>query len=267
MRRGECVHKAYRMPNDKYIRYENLNGATQTTDEIMMYSYKELRDRVWEANMELPARGLVIYTFGNVSGIDRDKGIIAIKPSGVPYESLKPEHIVLIDMDYHTVDSEGNPSSDTKTHVVLYKHFPEIGGVAHTHSTYATAWAQARRPIPCLGTTHADYVHGDIPCTAVVSEEQLAGDYEEETGYRIVERFNGLSSEDVPMTLVAGHGPFTWGDSPDDAVHNSVILEELAKMASITLGIDASAERLEQALLDKHFYRKHGDNAYYGQKS
>ncbi|MFC1489639.1 L-ribulose-5-phosphate 4-epimerase [Candidatus Latescibacterota bacterium] len=231
-----------------------------------MYKYKELREQVWEANMQLPASDLVIYTFGNVSGIDRANGIIAIKPSGVPYEKLKPEHMVLVDMDYNVVDSDGNPSSDTKTHVVLYKNFPEIGGVVHTHSTYATAWAQAQLPIPCLGTTHADYVHGDIPCSKIISDEQIAGDYEEETGMQIVERLKGLSAENVPMVLVAGHGPFTWGETPDKAVHNSAILEELAKMATITLGINSSAARLGKTLIDKHFYRKHGDNAYYGQK-
>ena len=232
----------------------------------MMYSYKELREQVWEANMQLPAQDLVIYTFGNVSGIDRANGIIAIKPSGVPYEDLKPEHMVLVDMDYNAVDSGGNPSSDTKTHVVLYKRFPEIGGVVHTHSTYATAWAQAQLPIPCLGTTHADYVHGDVPCTTVVTDEQISGDYEEETGNLIAESFSGLSAVDVPMVLVAAHGPFTWGETPEKAVHNSVILEELAKMASITLGINNAAARLDKTLIDKHFYRKHGDNAYYGQQ-
>ena len=231
-----------------------------------MYSYKELRTQVWEANMELPGKNLVIYTFGNVSGIDREHGIIAIKPSGVPYEELKPENIVLVDMDNNVVDSGYNPSSDTKTHLVLYKNFPKIGGVAHTHSTYATAWAQAQKPIPCLGTTHADYVCDDIPCTGLITDEQIRGDYEEETGKLIVERFRNLSYETVPMVLVAAHGPFTWGESPEEAVHNSVILEELAKMAFFTVRINNSVTVIDKTLLDKHFFRKHGNNAYYGQK-
>ncbi|MFC1541686.1 L-ribulose-5-phosphate 4-epimerase [Candidatus Latescibacterota bacterium] len=231
-----------------------------------MYSNKELREQVWEANLQLPAHNLVLYTFGNVSGIDRSNGIIAIKPSGVPYEDLKPEHIVLVDLDNNTVDSSGKPSSDTKTHLVLYKNFTEIGGIVHTHSTYATAWAQAQKPIPCLGTTHADYVHGDIPCTEIISREQISGDYEEETGKLIVECLKDISCEDVSMVLVAAHGPFTWGLTPSEAVHNSVILEELAKMAYLTLGINDSVERLDDTLIDKHFFRKHGDSAYYGQK-
>ena len=231
-----------------------------------MYSYKELRTQVWEANMELPGKNLVIYTFGNVSGIDREHGIIAIKPSGVLYEELKPENIVLVDMDSNVVDSGYNPSSDTKTHLVLYKSFPKLGGVAHTHSTYATAWAQAQKPIPCLGTTHADYVCGDIPCTGLITDEQIRGDYEEETGKLIVERFRNLSYKTVPMVLVAAHGPFTWGESPGQAVHNSVILEELAKMAFFTVSINNSVTGIDKTLIDKHFFRKHGNNAYYGQK-
>ena len=231
-----------------------------------MYSYKELRTQVWEANMELPGKNLVIYTFGNVSGIDREHGIIAIKPSGVPYEELKPENIVLVDMDSNVVDSGYNPSSDTKTHLVLYKSFPKLGGVAHTHSTYATAWAQAQKPIPCLGTTHADYVCGDIPCTGLITDEQIRGDYEEETGKLIVERFKNLSYENVPMVLVAAHGPFTWGESPEEAVHNSVILEELAKTAFFTVSINNSVTGIDKTLIDKHFFRKHGKDAYYGQK-
>ena len=231
-----------------------------------MYSYKELREQVWEANMELPGKNLVIYTFGNVSGIDREHGIIAIKPSGVPYEELKPENIVLVDMDTNVVDSGYTPSSDTKTHLVLYKSFPKIGGVVHTHSPYATSWAQAQKPIPCLGTTHADYIHGDIPCTGLITGEQIRGDYEEETGKLIVERFRNLSYETVPMALVAAHGPFTWGESPEEAVHNSVILEELAKMAFFTVSINNSVTGIDKTLIDKHFFRKHGNNAYYGQK-
>ncbi len=231
-----------------------------------MKSFKELRERVWEANMELPRKNLVIYTFGNVSGIDRDRGIIAIKPSGIPYGELTADMMVLMDMDNNIIDSDHNPSSDTKTHLILYKNFPKIRGVVHTHSTYATSWAQAQKPIPCLGTTHADYVYGDIPCTGLITDDQIDGDYEEETGNQIIERFKDISYEDVPMVLVAGHGPFTWGKTPEEAVHNSVILEELAKMALFTMALDPDAAGIKQTLIDKHFLRKHGKNAYYGQK-
>jgi L-ribulose-5-phosphate 4-epimerase len=216
--------------------------------------------------MELPKRNLVTYTFGNVSGIDRDSGIIAIKPSGVPYEELTPEMIVLVDMDYKTVDSKFNTSSDTKTHIVLYKEYPHIGGIVHTHSTYATAWAQAQVDIPCLGTTHADHLPGEIPCTELISDERINGDYEEETGNLIIERFRDISTEYTEMALVAGHGPFTWGKTPEKAVYNSVILEELAKMAFLTVSIEPYMEPLKKTLTDKHFFRKHGANAYYGQK-
>ena len=228
--------------------------------------HDELRKAVCDANIQLPKHNLVIYSWGNVSGIDREHGIIAIKPSGVPYEELKPENIVLVDMDTNVVDSGYTPSSDTKTHLVLYKSFPKIGGIVHTHSTYATSWAQAQKPIPCLGTTHADYVHGDIPCTGLITGEQISGDYEEETGKQILERFEDLSYENIPMVLVAAHGPFTWGESPEKAVYNSVILEELAKMAFFTVSINNSVTGIDKTLIDKHFFRKHGKNAYYGQK-
>ena len=231
-----------------------------------MYSFKELREKVWETNMELPKKNLVIYTFGNVSGIDRDHGIIAIKPSGVPYEELTPDMMVLIDMDNNVIDSSFKPSSDTKTHLVLYKNFPNIGGVVHTHSPYATAWAQAQKSIPCMGTTHADHIYGDIPCTGLISDKQIESDYEEETGNQIIEQFKDLSYEDMPMVLLAAHGPFTWGETPKKAVYNSVILEELAKMAIFTLTIDPTAKSIKKTLIDKHFLRKHGKNAYYGQK-
>ncbi len=230
------------------------------------YIFSELRKHVWEANMELPRKNLVLHTFGNVSGIDRENGIIAIKPSGVPYEELKPEMIVLLDLDGNTVDSPLNPSSDTDTHLVLYREFPSIGGIVHTHSSYATAWAQAQQAIPCFGTTHADYVYGDIPCTPMISDERIAGKYEEETGDVIVETFRDIPYEQVPMALVAGHGPFTWGESPEKAVYHSVILEELAKTALLTRRINPDAQRIKQTLLDKHFLRKHGIGAYYGQK-
>ena len=231
-----------------------------------MASLDELKERVWEANMELPRRNLVVYTFGNVSGIDRERGIIAIKPSGVPYEELTPDSMALVDLDNRVLDGSLNPSSDTKTHTVLYRHFPEIGGIVHTHSPYATAWAQALKPIPCLGTTHADHVPGDIPCTAVMSDEQIGRDYEEETGLQIIERFRELSYRDVEMVLVASHGPFTWGATPEKAVYNSVVLEELAKMAFFTTLIDPSVQPIKDALLMKHYRRKHGKDATYGQK-
>jgi L-ribulose-5-phosphate 4-epimerase len=230
-----------------------------------MYSFSELREQVWKANLELPRQGLVIHTFGNVSGFDRQQGIVAIKPSGVPYEELTPDSIVLVDLDNTVVDSKYKPSSDTKTHIVLYKHFPSIGGVVHTHSLYATAWAQAHKPIPCLGTTHADYVRGDIPCTRLIDDGQICGDYEEETGRLIIERFGNLLYQETPMVLVAAHGPFTWGATPEKAVFNSVILEKVAQMALYTCMINPSVESIKQTLIDKHFLRKHGTKAYYGQ--
>ena len=231
-----------------------------------MSSLSELRERVCEANLELPRRGLVLYTFGNVSGIDRERGVFAIKPSGVPYEELTPEKMAVVDLNCRVVEGDMNPSSDTKTHAVLYRNFPHIGGVAHTHSTFATVWAQAMRAIPCLGTTHADHVPGEIPCTRVISDEQIHGDYEEETGNQILACFQNLSRTDVEMVLVACHGPFTWGKTPEKAVYNSVVLEELAKMALYTTLLDPDCGPLRQALLDKHYQRKHGAGAYYGQK-
>lgn len=230
-----------------------------------MSSFKELKERVWEANMELPRRNLVIYTFGNVSGIDRDAGVFAIKPSGVPYELLTPENMVCVDLDNKIVDGSGNPSSDTKTHTVLYRNFPSIGGIVHTHSTYATAWAQAQRSIPCLGTTHADHLPSEIPCSKVIRDEQIERDYEEETGNQIIECFRNLSYEEVEMALVACHGPFTWGSSPEKAVYNSVVLEELAKMAALTTMLNPLVQPLKETLLEKHYYRKHGEHATYGQ--
>lgn len=231
-----------------------------------MGSLKELKDKVWACNLDLPQRNLVVYTFGNVSGIDRDKGIVAIKPSGIPYQDLTPDHMVLVDLDNNVVEGRYNPSSDTKTHIVLYKAFPQAGGIVHTHSPYATAWAQAGRSIPCLGTTHADHVQGEIPCTAVLTEEQIQGDYETETGNQIVERFANLSPEEVEMVLVEGHGPFTWGKTPGKAVYNNVILEEIAKIALFTLSINPTVTSIQESLLNKHYLRKHGRDAYYGQK-
>jgi len=231
-----------------------------------MYSLSELKRLVWKCNMQLYKKGLVIQTFGNVSGIDRERGIIAIKPSGIPYFELTPDKIVLVDLENNLVDSSYRPSSDTKTHLVLYKSFPQIGGVVHTHSLFATVWAQAKMPIPCLGTTHADYVQGDIPCTDELSDEQIKSDYEIETGRQIVRRFNNLSAEDVEMVLVANHGPFTWGKTPEDAVSNTILLEEIAKIAFYTIVINPNVENIKNTLLDKHYLRKHGENAYYGQK-
>jgi L-ribulose-5-phosphate 4-epimerase len=232
-----------------------------------MASLDELKERVWEANMELPRKNLVICTFGNVSGIDRDRGVFAIKPSGVPYGELTPDSMVLVDLDNTVVEGTFKPSSDTKTHTVLYRNFPSIGGVVHTHSTYATVWAQAQKPIPCLGTTHADYIPGEIPCTAVMSDEQIMHDYEEETGNQILECFRKRSYEEIEMVLVACHGPFTWGVTPEKAVYNSVILEELAKIALYTMLLDPDVQPLKNSLLSKHYNRKHGTDATYGQHS
>ncbi|MDZ7291913.1 MAG: L-ribulose-5-phosphate 4-epimerase [candidate division KSB1 bacterium] len=230
-----------------------------------MSKYDELKHRVYECNMALPKHGIVIHTFGNASGIDREQGLIAIKPSGVLYEVLKPEDIVIVDLDGRVVEGTLKPSSDTKTHLVLYKAFPKIGGVVHTHSTYAVAWAQAAKPIPVLGTTHADHTHLDIPCTAFMADDKIQNDYELETGNQIVTTFANISYEEVEMVLVAGHGPFTWGKTPEKAVYNSVILEELAKMALLTLQINPKTPRLKEALIRKHYQRKHGPGAYYGQ--
>jgi len=227
---------------------------------------ESLKQKVLEANLELPKRGLVTYTFGNVSGIDREKGLVVIKPSGVSYEEMKAEHMVVIDLEGNIIEGSLNPSSDTPTHLVLYKAFPYIMGVVHTHSTYATQWAQAGRGIPCFGTTHADYFYGEVPCTRILTGSEIGGNYEFETGKVIVEAFEEKNPNHVPAVLVWGHGPFTWGKSPWDAVHNSVVLEEIAKTALGTVLLNPGANPIPRALLDKHFLRKHGANAYYGQK-
>jgi len=231
-----------------------------------MASRQALKERVCQANLELLQTGLVIHTFGNVSGIDREEGIVAIKPSGVSYEELTPEAMVLVNLDGNVVGGDLNPSSDTRTHLVLYQNFPEIGGVVHTHSPYAVAWAQARRAIPCLGTTHADYSPVEIPCTAVISDEAIEEDYERETGNLIVETFKHYSYNLTPMVLIASHGPFTWGATPEEAVHHSVTLEYLAKMALHTLSLNPNISPVKQSLVNKHFKRKHGKDAYYGQR-
>lgn len=217
--------------------------------------------------MEIPRESLAIVTFGNVSGIDRNAGVIGIKPSGVPYHRLKIEDIVILDLDNTVIEGTMRPSSDTATHIVLYKNFPTIGGVCHTHSTYAVAWAQAMREIPNMGTTHADHMVSAVPVTEVISDEMIEGDYELETGNQILDVFRKqlLSPEEVEMVLVACHGPFTWGKDPGKAVYNAVVLEEMAKMAFLTLQIDPGTPAIKQSLIDKHYFRKHGKNAYYGQ--
>ncbi|WP_348733755.1 L-ribulose-5-phosphate 4-epimerase [Rheinheimera texasensis] len=228
-------------------------------------SYTELKREVFEANLELQKRGLVIYTFGNVSQIDRAKGVIAIKPSGVAYEDMRADDMVIVDLDNQIVEGKLRPSSDTKTHTHLYRHFNDIGGVTHTHSTYATAWAQAKLPIPCLGTTHADFVYGAVPCTGEMSIEQVARDYEEETGVQIVRAFAELDPLAAPMVVVAGHAPFAWGKDAAKSVYHAVILEEIARMAYLTRTLAPQGDLLAKAVMDKHYFRKHGKNAYYGQ--
>ena len=230
-----------------------------------MSQYRGLKQRAWECNMELPKRNLVLYTFGNVSAYDKDKGVFAIKPSGIPYEELKPEHMVVVDLDYKTVEGKLRPSSDTKTHAVLYRNFPGIGGVAHTHAPYSVAWAQAKKAVPIFGTTHADHCTHDIPCAPVMNDKEIKGDYEEETGNLICRTFKTLSYIEVEMALVACHGPFTWGKTPEKAVYNAVVAEELAKMALWTIAVDPKTTRLKKTLINKHYQRKHGGNAYYGQ--
>jgi L-ribulose-5-phosphate 4-epimerase len=229
--------------------------------------YKELKETCYEANMELPKLGLVLYTFGNVSTVDRSRGIFAIKPSGVPYEKLRVKDIVIVDFDNNIVNGKLRPSSDTKTHAFLYKNWDNIGGICHTHSTYAVAWAQALRDIPNFGTTHADHLTSDIPCAPPMSDDLIMGDYEHNTGKQILDCFRNrnLNPAEVEMILVGSHGPFTWGKDASKAVYNSKVLEELAKMAYLTLQINPEANRLKEALIKKHFERKHGKNAYYGQ--
>ena len=229
---------------------------------------EELRKAVWEANMELPRRNLVTYTWGNVSGIDREKGLIVIKPSGVEYEDLTPEKLVIVDLDNNIVEGNLNPSSDTKTHVELYRAFPPLGGIVHTHSPHAVAWAQAGRDIPCYGTTHADYFYGPVPCARSLTAEEVEEDYERNTGKVIIETFTerGLDPKAVPGVICRNHGPFTWGKDAAQAVYHAVVLEEVAKMAMYTITIDPNTPSAPQHVQDKHYMRKHGPNAYYGQK-
>ncbi|WP_309252375.1 L-ribulose-5-phosphate 4-epimerase [Paenibacillus spongiae] len=229
---------------------------------------EELKRSVWEANMDLPRYGMVTFTWGNVSGIDRESGYIVIKPSGVPYEELRPDQMVVVDMDGHVVEGGLRPSSDTPTHAALYRAFAEIGGIVHTHSPWATSWAQAGRAVPALGTTHADYYYGEVPCTRPMTKEEINGDYELETGHVIIETFEqrGIDPNQVPGVLVYSHAPFCWGKDPHHAVHNAVVLEEVAKMALHTFQLNADVQPMDRSLLDRHYLRKHGKNAYYGQK-
>jgi L-ribulose-5-phosphate 4-epimerase len=228
--------------------------------------YKELKKVVCDANIELQRQKLVIYSFGNVSGIDRSKGIVAIKPSGVPYDDLTPDKIVVLDLDGNRVEGDLKPSSDAPTHLELYRNFKVVGGICHAHSTNATMWAQACREIPCFGTTHADYFYGSIPVTEVMTANQTKSDYELNTGKVIVKRFAGMNPMEMPAGLVANHGPFTWGKTPADAVEAAVVLEQIAATALGTILINPDINPISQALLDKHYLRKHGKNAYYGQK-
>jgi L-ribulose-5-phosphate 4-epimerase len=232
-----------------------------------MSKYTHIQEAAFEANRQLPRLGLVLFTFGNVSAADRDLGVFAIKPSGVPYEDLSPEKMVIVDFEGKTVKGKLRPSSDTLTHAVLYKHWEKISGIAHTHSTYATAWAQSQRDIPIFGTTHADHNTVDIPCAPPMNDEMTRGDYEYQTGFQIMNVFRdkNLDYKEVEMVLVGNHAPFTWGKSADKAVYNSAVLESIAQMAYLTMQIDVNAPRLKNSLITKHYERKHGPNSYYGQ--
>ena len=232
-----------------------------------MSKYQHIMEEAYEANMQLPKLGLVLFTFGNVSAADRSLGVFAIKPSGVPYEKLSPVDMVIVDFDGKIIEGSLRPSSDTLTHAVLYKHWEGIGGIVHTHSVYGTAWAQSQRDIPIFGTTHADYNTVDIPCAQPISDEMIKGNYEYETGFQIMNCFKekGLNYKEVEMVLVGNHAPFTWGKNADKAVHNSAVLEQIAQMALLTEQINPKASRLKDALIKKHFERKHGEGSYYGQ--
>ncbi len=232
-----------------------------------MSNFQHIKQSAYEANMQLPKLGLVLFTFGNVSACDREAGVFAIKPSGVPYEDLSPEKMVIVDFNGKIVEGTLRPSSDTQTHAVLYKHWPAIGGIVHTHSTYGTAWAQTQRDIPIFGTTHADHLTVDIPCAPPMDDEMIKGNYEYETGFQIMNHFekNGLRYEDVEMVLVGNHAPFTWGKTPEKAVYNSAVLETVAQMAYLTEQIRKDSPRLKDSLIKKHFERKHGPDSYYGQ--
>src|SRR5690606_15337457 len=233
----------------------------------MSSKYKDLKQECYEANMQLQALGLVVYTFGNVSAVDRNDGVFAIKPSGVPYEVLKPEDMVILDFDNNIIEGTMRPSSDTKTHSFLYKHWENIGGIAHTHATYSCAWAQSQLDIPIFGTTHADHLTSDIPCAPPMSDDLIQGNYEHNTGIQILDCFKnkGLSYQEVEMILIGNHGPFAWGKNAAKAVYNSKVLEVVAEMAYLTRQINPNAARLKDSLIKKHYERKHGKNSYYGQ--
>lgn len=232
-----------------------------------MSKFDHIKQAAYEGNMQLPKLGLVLFTFGNVSAIDRQQGVFAIKPSGVPYDELSPDKMVIVDIEANVVEGNLRPSSDTKTHAVLYKHWENIGGISHTHSTYATAWAQSQRDIPIFGTTHADHTIHDIPCAPPMADEMIDFDYEHQTGFQIINHFNEkkLSYEEVEMILVSNHAPFTWGKTAAKAVYNSAVLEQIAQMAWFTEQINPEAARLKASLIKKHYDRKHGKDAYYGQ--
>lgn len=233
-----------------------------------MSTFKELKQKVYDANMRLPELDLVLFTFGNASAVDRERGVFGIKPSGVPYEDLRPEDIVIVDFKNEIVEGEMRPSSDTKTHAVLYKNWENVGGIVHTHSTYGTAWAQSQRDIPIMGTTHADHLTTDIPCAPPMEDSMIEGNYEHQTGLQILQEFEnrGISYEEVEMVLLGNHAPFTWGKTIDKAVYNSAVLEEVAKMAFLALQINPEAPRLKDSLIQKHWERKHGKDSYYGQE-
>jgi L-ribulose-5-phosphate 4-epimerase len=232
-----------------------------------MSLYQHIKLSAHEANMQLPQLGLVLFTFGNVSAADRDLGVFAIKPSGVPYSNLTPDSMVIVDFEGKIIEGSLRPSSDTKTHALLYKTWPTVNGIAHTHSTYATAWAQAQQNIPIFGTTHADHLTADIPCAPPMHDSKIKGDYEHETGFQIINHFNdnGLSYQEVEMVLVGNHAPFTWGTTAAKAVYNSAVLESVAQMAYLTIQINNAAPRLKDSLIKKHYERKHGPGSYYGQ--
>ena len=232
-----------------------------------MSDFQDLKQRCYEANMQLPALGLVLFTFGNASVVDRERQVFAIKPSGVPYATLRPDDIVVVDFDNRVVEGSKRPSSDTKTHALLFREWPMIGGIVHTHSTYATAWAQAQQDIPILGTTHADHLTADVPCAPPMSDELIQGDYEHETGWQIINEFarRGLSPSEVEMILVGNHAPFTWGKTVEKAVYHSAVLEEIARLAYLSCTLRPGVSRLKEALINKHYQRKHGAGSYYGQ--
>ena len=232
-----------------------------------MSKYSHLKEVAYKSNMQLPLLGLVIFTFGNVSAIDRTLGVFAIKPSGIPYEELSPDKMVIVDLEGKAVEGKYRPSSDTKTHAVLYRCWPEIGGIVHTHSTYATAWAQAQRDVPLFGTTHADHTTVDIPCASPMSDDLINGDYEWQTGHQIINclKERNLDYREIEMILVGNHAPFSWGKTPEKAVYNSAVLETICQMAYLTLQVRPGAERLKESLIKKHFERKHGPDSYYGQ--